>query len=75
MREFVDDDGTKWEVVVGRESWGAVYALFIPDGKGSMRQALLETSSYLDAIQDLQNATPSELARLFHRSAPSDGVG
>lgn len=76
MREFVDDEGRKWDVVVGRESWGVVYALFIPaERENPMRQTLLETASYQDAVQELQGASGDELGRLFRRSTPKDMDG
>lgn len=76
MREFVDGEGRKWDVVVGRESWGSVYALFIPaDQEGTLRQTLLATSSYQDAIQELQGASSSELGRLLRQSEPKEMDG
>src|SRR5688500_15051418 len=42
IREFEDCSGRVWDVVAGRESWGAIVAIFVPaDGADSPRQAPL----------------------------------
>ncbi len=49
MRRFSDERGETWDAVVGRESWGTLYALFIPAGAAAaqpVRQALLQSAGY-----------------------------
>lgn len=69
MLRFVDALGNSWDVVVGRESWGAVVALFVPVKSGPpMRQALLGALSPDEGLRELSALSPEELERLFARS-------
>ena len=73
MRRFVDDEGRTWDVVLGRESWGALYALFVPAASGSapeVRQALPRSSGYDAAYFELMDADDAELAALFRAATP-----
>jgi hypothetical protein len=73
MRRFDDDDGQSWEVVAGRESWGALFAIFIPvDGPEGldMRQAPLSASSYEEATADFDVLDDVGLRELLGRSEP-----
>ena len=65
MRVFVDRDGARWDVVLGRESWGALYALFVPAGGAPLRQTLLRADDSLAAQRLL---TDTELQDLLERS-------
>jgi hypothetical protein len=69
MRRFEASDGRQWDVVLGRESWGAHFALFVPVAHdAAVRQAPLRSSGYDTAQQEL-NAMPLEqLVALFERS-------
>ena len=69
MLRFVDPLGNTWDVVVGRESWGAVVALFVPVTSGQpMRQALLGALSPDEGLRELSALSPEELEQLFARS-------
>ncbi|MFW6080084.1 MAG: hypothetical protein ACODAE_10710 [Gemmatimonadota bacterium] len=73
MRRFIDGDGREWDVVLGRESWGAHYALFVPRGSGRRaraRQTLLDASGYGAAEIALARMDEAAVARLFERSEP-----
>lgn len=84
MRRFDDHEGRSWEVVAGRESWGALVAIFIPveglhdprDAKGevtegiAMRQAPLTASSYEAATSEFDRMDDGELRDLLLRSEP-----
>lgn len=73
MRRFEDADGREWDVVVGRESWGALYALFVPAGRGEaspVRQTLLDAAGYGEAEAALASMDDREVARLLERSEP-----
>jgi hypothetical protein len=72
MRRFEDRHGWIWDVTVGRESFGALYALFIPvaANPGEPRQALLEAVSQMDAEVELDGMTGDELKDLLRRSEP-----
>lgn len=68
MRAFVDRDGARWDVVLGRESWGALYALFVPAGDAPLRQTLLRADDHLAAQRLLSDLTDTELQDLLERS-------
>lgn len=68
MKRFVDDQGREWDVVLGRESWGALLALFVPRGAGSARQARLKSSDYNAAQQALDRLDDAALAELLRNS-------
>ncbi len=73
MRRFNDERGATWDVVVGRESWGTLYALFVPAGPGQaqpMRQALLQSAGYEQAQQELDGLDDEALHALFAASQP-----
>jgi hypothetical protein len=71
LRAFTDPEGGEWEVTLGRESWGAFFALFVPRGRvDGIRQTLLEADSADGASRDLAGMNEVELRRLFERSEP-----
>ena len=74
VHRFEDGTGGRWDVVLGRASWGAFHALFVPRGKGEARQALLAAESAEEAARTLNDADPETLMELFRRSEPhADG--
>lgn len=72
VRRYTDPRGRSWDVVVGRESFGALYALFVPaaETRAETRQALLEADSQLAAREALEEMPEAELTELFERSEP-----
>ena len=72
MRRYTDPRGRTWDVVVGRESFGALYALFVPAGetRAETRQTLLHADSQTAARQSLEGMSEDELNGLFERSEP-----
>ncbi len=73
MRRFNDDTGRPWDVVLGRESWGTLYALFIPAGTGHdqpIRQALLQSAGYDQAQRELEAMDHPDLLRLLAQAEP-----
>ena len=69
MRVFKDLLGNEWEVVVGRESWGTVVAIFILRGKDEPpRQALLDVSSWDEGNRILLGMAEDELRDLLGAS-------
>jgi hypothetical protein len=73
MRRLTDDSGRRWEVVAGRESWGAIYAIFIPvEGEDELRHAPLSARSYEAAERELDALGDHELADLLARSVPKE---
>lgn len=73
MRRFQDARGQPWDVVVGRASWGAFFALFVPvESDASVRQAPLRASSQEAAADELDAMDNASLAALLARSTPKD---
>jgi hypothetical protein len=73
MRRFVDPEGRAWDVVLGRESWGALYALFVPVSHGAqVRQALLSVTGYDTAHAELARLSEEEVAGLFRNATTKE---
>jgi hypothetical protein len=74
MRRFTDAEGRSWDVTIGRESWGALYALFIPVGSRAepVRQALLQASDHIAAERELDAMDEAALRALLQRSVPRE---
>jgi hypothetical protein len=71
VKRFQDRDGVEWEVVAGRESWGAIVALFVPTRDGpALRQAPLPAAGYGEATTLLDQMTPESLQELLDGSDP-----
>jgi hypothetical protein len=71
MRRFTDAEGRVWDAVLGRESWGTLYAIFVPVQSGpAVRQTALPTDAVERASADLDDLDEAELRSLFERSVP-----
>lgn len=70
MWTYEDEDGGRWDVVLGRESWGALYALFVPKQEGLVRQTPLSADSYAAAQAEVDGGGREGLERLFRSSMP-----
>ncbi|MFO7894277.1 MAG: hypothetical protein R6U63_11120 [Longimicrobiales bacterium] len=72
MRRYTDPRGRDWDIVVGRESFGALYALFVPSGetRAETRQALLQEESKPQAQAAVEAMSDSEIDDLFERAEP-----
>lgn len=71
MRDFTDEAGRRWQVVVGRESWGAIFAIFVPRGHDAPpRQAPMRASGYGAANEELGRLTEEDLRGMLASSEP-----
>lgn len=72
MRTFEDGSGARWDVVAGRESWGAIFAIFVPReaSSGGIRQAPLKASGYDEAVRELRDVDVAALRALLDASEP-----
>lgn len=71
VRTFSDSEGMEWEVVVGRESWGTVVAIFVRKGSPDPpRETLLEVSSWDEGNQQLLEMPVERLRALLDASTP-----
>jgi hypothetical protein len=70
MRRFQDRRGVAWDVVLGRESWGASVALFVPPTNSDLdvRQAALQAATQDAALRELDALDDAALQALFDRS-------
>jgi hypothetical protein len=73
MRRFEHPPGQVWDVVIGRASWGSLFALFVPVRAAEpVRQTLLHASSQEAAETELESLDQHALAALLDRSTPKD---
>jgi hypothetical protein len=72
VRRITDRQGHTWDVIVGRESFGALFALFVPTrgNPEGARQTILGAQSQMDAEAELAALSTAELGRLLDRSEP-----
>jgi hypothetical protein len=69
MRRFRDRQGRAWEIVLGRGSWGAQVALFVPLGHDApVRQADLAASAVDQAVDEIDRADEASLQALLDLS-------
>ena len=61
MRTFTDDEGARWEVVLGKESWGTLVLLFSPLAEGVPRTSTLTAETMLAANAELDAMTDDQL--------------
>jgi len=70
LRIFKDGAGKNWDVVVGRESWGTVVAIFVvQEGPEPPRQTLMNVRSSEEGTRELREMSEEELGDLFEASA------
>lgn len=74
MQRYTDPDGRGWDIVLGRESFGALVALFVPVAGNAepMRQSYLSSESHTAAETELDALDDRGLDALFQRSKPKE---
>jgi hypothetical protein len=74
VRRYADEAGRAWDIVIGRESFGALLALFVPaaGNPDAPRQAMLTADSHAGAEAELDAMEPVDLDGLFERSQPKE---
>ena len=70
MRAFVDEHGRRWQVVLGKESWGTLVLLFSPDAGGDTRTSILASETMRDASAELDAMTDDDLRARLRDSRP-----
>jgi hypothetical protein len=70
LRTFTDRLGQRWDVVIGRESWGTLLALFVPAfaTRAPVRQAPLRSVAHDAAMQELDTMDDAALQSLLDAS-------
>jgi hypothetical protein len=73
MRRFTDNAGNGWDIVLGRESWGTLVALFVPERSSDRaRQAQMDASGYDAAAKIIDESDNAALQALLDRSTVKD---
>lgn len=70
MRAFTDDEGIRWDVVLGKESWGTLVLLFTPHAGGDARTSILAAETMLAANAELDALTDDQLRERLRDSRP-----
>jgi hypothetical protein len=70
MRAFDDESGRRWQVVLGKESWGTLVLLFSPADAGESRTSVLEAETMLAANAELDAMTDDDLRARLRDSRP-----
>lgn len=70
MRTFTDDAGRRWQVVLGKESWGTLVLLFSPAAGGDARTSILAAETAFAASAELDALTDDELRSRLRDSRP-----
>ncbi|MEO6529174.1 MAG: hypothetical protein ABIP93_21320 [Gemmatimonadaceae bacterium] len=70
MRAFVDAQGRRWQVVLGKESWGTLVLLFSPDVGGDSRTSVLHSETMRAASAELDAMTDDDLRARLTESRP-----
>jgi hypothetical protein len=70
MRAFDDEHGQRWQVSLGKESWGTLVLLFSPDHGGDARTSILSAETMLDANAELDAMTDDDLRARLRDSRP-----
>jgi hypothetical protein len=74
VRRFEDHSGDVWDAVVGRESWGAVVALFVPrTGDAAARQASIPVTGFEEATAWMESCSDDDLRTRLDESTEKTG--
>lgn len=70
MRSFTDAHGARWQVTVGKESWGTLVLLFAPLGPGDVRTTIMQADTPFAANIELAALSEDELRARLADSRP-----
>ena len=70
MRSLTDECGVRWDVAVGKESYGNLVLLFSRADSDMVLRATIAAASRLEAERTLRNANLDELRRLLSDASP-----
>jgi hypothetical protein len=70
VRSFLDDEGRRWEVVLGKASWGTLVLIFTPMAGGDARTSVLAAETSFDANAELDALTDDALRDRLRDSRP-----
>jgi hypothetical protein len=70
MRAVVDASGRRWQVILGKESWGTLVLLFSPMDGGDVRTSVLTAETMKSASAELDSMSDDELLVRLGESRP-----
>ncbi|CAN5857057.1 hypothetical protein BH23GEM3_BH23GEM3_24800 [soil metagenome] len=70
MRSLKDEQGSAWDVTVGRESWGTFVLLFSRATGGDVRRSVMASENMLEAQQELDSLAADELRKRLAAAEP-----
>jgi hypothetical protein len=70
VRSFLDDAGRRWDVVLGKASWGTLVLIFTPIEGGDARTSVLAAETSFDANAELDALTDDALRERLRDSRP-----
>ncbi|MDB4885014.1 MAG: hypothetical protein JWN79_452 [Gemmatimonadetes bacterium] len=70
MRTFADAAGARWQVTIGKESWGTLVLVFSPMGAGGVRTSIMQAETMFNANLELDALTDDDLRARLGESRP-----
>jgi hypothetical protein len=70
VRSFAAQDGSRWQVTLGKESWGTLVLLFTQVVGDGARTSTLSAETMFDASAELDALTDDELRARLADSRP-----
>jgi hypothetical protein len=70
VRAFLDDAGNRWQVTLGKESWGTLVLLFTPEAGGEPRTSILSAETMFDASAEFDALDDDVLRERLRGSRP-----
>jgi hypothetical protein len=70
VRSFTDESGRRWQVVIGKESWGTLVLLFSPTDGGGARTSILAAETTFAANAELDALSDDQLRDRLRDSRP-----
>jgi hypothetical protein len=70
MRIFTDESGNRWDVVLGKESFGTLVLLFSRRNGGDVRKSILASETVMDAEAELGTLSDDDLRARLREAQP-----
>lgn len=70
MRTVIDVNGLRWQVMIGKESWGTLVLLFSPADGSDARTSILSSETMLAANAELDALSDQELLERLRDGRP-----
>jgi len=70
VRPLQDEQGRRWQVVLGKESWGTLVLIFTPVADGEPRTSVLASETMRAATAELDTMSDDDLRARLRDSRP-----